>query len=894
MKEGKPTYHIVSHTHWDREWYLSFEEFRAMLVTLVDNLLELFEREPAFRCFTLDGQLIVLEDYLRVRPENAGRIQKLVAERKLFIGPWYVLADEFLVSAEATVRNLLLGDRLGSQFGGCMKVGYLPDTFSHIAMMPAILRGFGIDNVILWRGFGGEPGQDSSEYYWSGPDGSTVLMTHLSKYGYSGGYFKDPDPVRVNEIAQRIRSELDRRARTNHRLWLNGGDHHSPDTAIPYAIGLLQQNGDARFVHSNLVDYTNALKQEVGGLPQVTGELRFGFRQAFAVQGGIYSSRMYIKQENAACQQLLERFIEPLNTMNVLAGNPSYLPLIRQAWKTLLQNHPHDSICATSIDSVHIEMMTRFKRVKEIAGAVKRFCIDDLLPHTYDDYRDDTHLFIFNMHPQMRSGVVTASVDFYLRDIVVGLNPDVTVARTKRPVKDFTLTDAGGKEIPFEILDRQEAYGILYSKTDYPRQTLVCRFTIRLYADQVPAFGYKGYKILRKKRKKKPVSWLKTGRNYVENSLIKLEVSSRGEFMLTDRVSGSVYKNVNIFEDTGDIGDEYNFCPPDNDRRILSTTVKPVIRVEKGIQSASIEVSYDLKLPASVSNDRKARTKHVVRQLIRSCAVIHRNSPRVEFKTTVTNRARDHRLRVMFGSGVRGNTSFADTPFAIVKREHRQYAYRDFPIEVPPSWAPMQRFVTVTDERKGMTLITKGLPEYDLLPDKDGTVALTLLRCVGSISYGDLKTRRGGEAAWKNLTPDAQCPGDHTFEYALYPHSADETREWTPILYQVDDYLTPLFGVGRKSMGELPLEKRWIEADLRGGMLSAWKESEDQSGCIFRWYNASAQKQTAVVQPFFNSKAIYSASLDERTNNRIESDDQGKLTVSTAPHALTTIKFIKH
>src|SRR5512140_1403397 len=141
----KPVYHIVSHSHWDREWYKSFEQFRSMLVNMVDDLLDLLARDPAYVCFTLDGQTIVLDDYLAVRPEREPELRRLVREGRLMIGPWYVLPDEFLVSGEATVRNLLTGTHRARDFGAEMKVGYIPDSFGHIAMMPAVLRGFGID-----------------------------------------------------------------------------------------------------------------------------------------------------------------------------------------------------------------------------------------------------------------------------------------------------------------------------------------------------------------------------------------------------------------------------------------------------------------------------------------------------------------------------------------------------------------------------------------------------------------------------------------------------------------------------------------------------------------------------------------------------------------------------
>ena len=225
----KPTYHIVSHSHWDREWYKSFEQFRSMLVNMVDDLLEILDRDPRYQCFTLDGQTVVLDDYLAVRPEREEELRRLVREGRLMIGPWYVLPDEFLVSAEATVRNLLAGTRRSRDFGAEMKVGYIPDSFGHIAMMPAILSGFGIDTALLYRGFGGEPGQTSSEYWWTGPDGTRCLMLHLFRHGYSGCYFHQETDKEILKRFKELKEEVDARAATGHRLLMNGGDHHWPD-----------------------------------------------------------------------------------------------------------------------------------------------------------------------------------------------------------------------------------------------------------------------------------------------------------------------------------------------------------------------------------------------------------------------------------------------------------------------------------------------------------------------------------------------------------------------------------------------------------------------------------------------------------------------------------------
>ncbi|MCK5572767.1 MAG: alpha-mannosidase, partial [Bacteroidetes bacterium] len=325
----EPIYHIVSHSHWDREWYESFQQFRAKLVNMIDDLIDMLERDHDYRHFTLDGQTVILEDYLEVRPEQAATLRGLVRDGRLTIGPWYVLPDEFLVSAESTVRNLLEGRRIAQQFGGGMDIGYIPDSFGHIAMMPTILNGFGIDTAIAYRGFGGEPGQDASEYWWRSPDGGQCLLIHLHSNGYSAAYFHQDTDDETLARFKSLKAEVDARATTSHRLLMNGGDHHWPDPRLPRTLDLLRQHFDGAFIHSTLPRFVEAVRKETNGLQEVYGELRFGYRYTFVVNGGVYSSRMYLKQRNWEAQNLLERYVEPIDAFASLRGARTQRPLIR-------------------------------------------------------------------------------------------------------------------------------------------------------------------------------------------------------------------------------------------------------------------------------------------------------------------------------------------------------------------------------------------------------------------------------------------------------------------------------------------------------------------------------------------------------------------------------------
>ena len=887
-----PTYHIVSHSHWDREWYKSFEQFRSMLVNMVDDLIDLLERDPEYRCFTLDGQTVVVDDYLAVRPERESTLRRLVEQGRLVIGPWYVLPDEFLVSGEATVRNLMHGMSTARRFGGTMDVGYIPDSFGHIATMPAILAGFGIPTALVYRGFGGEPGQNSSEYRWHAPDGTECLLVHLFRHGYSAGYFHQETDEQILGRFVGLKEELDARAATSHRLIMNGGDHHWPDPRLPQTLKLLRSHFDGHFVHSTVPAYVDAVRREVADLPHLHGELRFGYRYAFAVLGGVYSSRMYIKQANWRAQTLLQRYAEPLNALGVLAGMRSQQPLVRQAWRTLMQNHPHDSICGCSIDPVHREMMTRFAAVTDIGNGIVDEGANALIP--YDDLAagDDRALFFMNPGPVPRSEVANAEVRFYLQDIVVGLNPDVQVAPKLPPVKAFGLFDASGREVPVQLLGRAHGYDITYTRYNYPKQTYAERFSVLVDAADVPAMGFKGLTVRKKNTFTRFPSSVKAGPRFIENAFLRADVTPNGQVVLTDKTTGAVLKGLHLFEDTGDVGDEYNYSYPKKDRRILSTASRARIeRVERGPLRASLRVSITMQVPVAATDARTARMTRRVPLKISTTISLARTSRSLSFETTVVNEASDHRFRVLLPAGIATDTVHADGQFAVVERTQKSYDTKKFTIEHPAAVAPMQRFVAVRNDERAMVVITDGLPEYELLLDGKGTIALTLLRCIGLLAGEDLLTRPGGKAGWHNETPDAQCHGTHTFRYAVMPMSRSALDLRSELEAELESFNVPLLPLRRKNDGALPMEGSLLRLESGRLTMSAFKQSEDGTACILRFYNSGTTVCDETVRFARPVRQVDLARLDETPVRALAVETDGAVRCTVPPSGIITLRI---
>lgn len=199
----KPEIVVVPHTHWDREWYEPHDVFRLRLVEMIDGLLDMLEAEPEMR-FTLDGQTAAIEDYLAIRPQARGRVERAVAAGQLALGPFLILLDEFCCDGETIVRNLELGRAGARALGGSMAVGYLPDMFGHAAQTPQILRGFGIRDAVLWRGV--PAGVDRHAFIWRAPSGDAVRCEYLWD-GYGNALDVFALPHQLPELAARYVSD---------------------------------------------------------------------------------------------------------------------------------------------------------------------------------------------------------------------------------------------------------------------------------------------------------------------------------------------------------------------------------------------------------------------------------------------------------------------------------------------------------------------------------------------------------------------------------------------------------------------------------------------------------------------------------------------------------------
>ena len=449
------TIHVISHTHWDREWYLTFQQFRLKLVHLIDKLLDLLESDPNFKYFMLDGQTIVLDDYLLMRPEMESVLRRHIQSGRILIGPWHILPDMFLVSPESHIRNLLQGARTARKFGPKMPVGYIPDPFGHPAQIPQILNGFGIQAASLWRGLSNQP----AELWWQSPDGSKVLLAYLRDSYSNGANLPVHDPELFTEQIAIAGNSLSVHSAVNDHLIMLGTDHMEPSPRTSASIACANANlPDMQVIHSTLPGYIESIKARIEGLeqpiPTLRGELRACDRSPLLP--GVLSTRMWIKQCNQHSQILLEKWAEPFSVFaenlisrevkptapEEMASNriQNVAPIIRQAWRLLMENHPHDSICGCSIDQVHDEMKARFDQVDQIVEEITLQALQ-AIAHAADTRSDAAFSTIVLFNPQCAPR----------RDIMeVALNIPETVAA-------FELLDADQTVVPHEFIGASNA-----------------------------------------------------------------------------------------------------------------------------------------------------------------------------------------------------------------------------------------------------------------------------------------------------------------------------------------------------------------------------------------------------------------------------------------------------
>jgi hypothetical protein len=907
---------VISHTHWDREWYRLAGRFRQRLVRLVDELLAR-EAPP----FLLDGQAIVVEDYLAVRPERREMIARALRDGRLEAGPWYVLADELIPAGESLVRNLLAGRRVLQSLGATPPaVLYSPDAFGHPAALPQLADGFGLPLVIAWRGYGGRRWPAGDTVWWSAASGARVLLHHLAPSGYELGSSLPTDAAGAAARWRALRAVLAPRATLGLALLPNGADHHALQDDAEDALAALAvaADGEARVRRGTLAGFARELggRAEGAELPCIAGELRDSYGYTWTLQG-TFGTRAAQKRGMRLVERRLLREAEPWAALAMLAGGEDPRAPLHAAWRTLLACHPHDTLCGCSADGVALAMDARLADARAQVDGLRDDALDALVGHDADAARARREewrpaLLLRNPAARPRGGVVEVELLQTLADEPVGPGSSATRVPAVPPAPE-----AGG--LPFQVLERRVRRDRLEAARHYPDNDLVAATRAVVWAPEVP--GYGTYAVaLRAAGEARgappehhdtpaaprdphrsaaaptiathpgPTAPVRASDHALDNGLLRVAVDDAGLIRLEAPGHGRVIPDLLGFEDVGDLGDLYTASPagePRSDARFLGARL-----LHAGPLRGELRLRWRLDVPArwmprdGTAARSAARPRGRVALPLEVRIVLDADSPFLRLAVRGVNGARDHRLRLRVATGLVAARTRADAAFGPLWREPLAVDDADRAMESPPPTAPLQRYVSRYAEDLGVTLFADGLAEYE--SRDDGAILVTLLRAVGQLSRADLP-ERPGHAGWPADTPGAQSQGPFRAHFAILPHGGPSDAMDARLDRMADDALCPPVGTTRRGALRLPAPAPGLELDGEGLAFSTCKPAEDGAGTIVRCVNL-----TGTVR---GGRWLFGAPVGGAWLSRMDETPLQPLTVSgrtvsfeAPPHGTITIR----
>ena len=873
-ESGTRTAHYVPSTHWDREWYESFQGFRMRLVSMLDEVFDTFEKNTEFKTFILDGQIAPVYDYLEIRPEKLELVKKYIRVGRLRVGPWYVMPDEFLVSGESLVRNLQMGVLLTSELGGlASRAGFVCDIFGHTGQMPQIFDQMGCKVSFVWRGT--HEKEYKGHFNWIAPDGTVIPTYRFGRFGYCSYVFAvrnpfgdtkfDLDKGVENIVAYTL--EEAKRSDVGPILLFDGGDHMEIEpqtsTLISRANEKLKSHG-IEIIHSDLDDYSAELLENKERINKtLKGELRESSRDPGSVDEqwlipGVLSSRIHLKQQNAACEDELCLWAEPFSAFSVDLGREYPVGYLRSAWKHLLENHPHDSICGCSIDQVHKDMIYRFDQSLGISSMLTSQALKAIALAATPAKTPDGSLVIAVFNPTSED--ISEPIDL---DIPLPTNWPKRFQEFFGFEEKFAfhIVNSRGEEIPYQLVGQQR------DRKDFRRNRYKFpsgdnRHIIKVTAPlDIPAFGYTTVIVKPVDGPTRYLGSMMVSHNEIENDIFSVRAESNGTLSIYDKRTGKMFKQLLTFEDRADIGDGWYHGMAVNDRIHSSTAAAADISlIADGLYKATLRISVTMNVPVKFDFSKMVRSTRTAQLKIISDVTLRKGSDKVEVSTTVENTVLDHRLRVLFPIGLKGNTYLSDAAFNVVERPVALAEDNAIRRELDVETRPQITWTVFGDGKSGLAIVSRGLPESAVIDRPDRPIALTLLRAF----------RR---AVFSNDNPGGQIQGSHMFRYDIVPFDKDVPVKRLFILGQrvnvpvrtID--LLPVELEASKLKGILPGDNSFLQVEGNVVVTSVQRMNEK---IMVRFFNPFETKKKIRIKTSFEVKSAQSITLDGKEESRTE------------------------
>lgn len=866
--------YYINGTHWDREWYKTFQGFRYLLMDVMDEVIETLENTPDFPMYMLDGQTAVLDDYLEISPQMRDRLEKLIQDGRIAVGPWYTMPDEFIPSGESLIRNLLMGHAKAKEYGAekAMSYGYVCDIFGHIAQFPQILNGFGIRGALMQRG--GNMDTWPPHFRWTSPDGSQVLGYRTPEdFGYGAFYHYATEPYNqgwdtdLDHLLERAIKEIDREIEELNQPYLvlhDALDHQHITKPAPWLARKLAEHYGCEVVFKTLDDMVDSLWEKRENLPEMKGELALTAhldRGTNILLTYVVSSRYDLKKANDDAQNLWEKWAEPLSAMAAVQGRairPRYRDV---AYLELIRNHAHDSICGCAVEEVHRDMHYRFRQTEMIGKEV----IEDVLRQdvrkvVIGENPEQMIVRVFNPLPYENKQTIKVDIHF----------PEEFSARFSEGEREyewknsFMIYDRDGNEVPYTLCGIKRG-SFVKSPTLYKADV----YTVCINAELLP-MGYTEYKVCPapKPLRVRYIQGQSCGYMAAENTYLRVQITPQGTVNITDKRTGRIYSDLIRYQDGADIGDGWMHIRPSSDSWFFGNgIVQSIERLYDGPTETAFRITSILNLPRGVDfkEGHMARSADMTEVKIVTTIRLGAWNDHVDVHTEVYNTAMDHRLQVCFPTDVLTDTYQAGQAFTVLTRpvgqddgtgkwKEPQFGDRNF------NGVAFKR-----DATGGLAFMAKsGIHEINALNDDRGTLAVTLYRSfpqtVGNDNYsqidGELLQTLSFDYTLMPLTPDT-CEGDII---RCRDHKQAGTQLYTM-------YVAPEYALGQD------ISFLRLAGDNLAVSIIKRPEDLEENCVVVRIYNCSDETSRGVLTAGYPVKEAWITNLLEQPETQCSTKD---------------------
>ncbi|MCY6354438.1 glycoside hydrolase family 38 C-terminal domain-containing protein [Clostridium sp. ZS2-4] len=856
---------VMPHTHWDREWY--FPSSKSLIYSLYNfkEVMDYLKKDKNFKYFLLDGQVSIIDDYIKYNPEDEELIRSLISEGRLLVGPWYTQTDLLVISGESIIRNIFYGMNRAKKLGKCMMVGYVPDCFGQSAQMPQIYNGFNINKTAFRRGLS-ETQIKKTEFYWEGPGGSKVFAHNIIDYGNMINPPRNTENIKTY-FDEKIK-ELGELSTSNHIVLMNGQDQRPIRKDLLEIINKAKEDVGFDIEINSIENILDTLEKEAIDIECYKGELTFG--QKSRVHKSIFSTRADLKILNNKAENLITNILEPVCTIAYSLGQKYNTKVIEEIWKLMFENAAHDSIGMCNSDTVNDDIKARYKRINNLALDLLE--INQRLIGQSIEEKDIFQFQVYNLLPYKRSQVVKA--------------------RLFTPSENFKIVDSNGKEQKHHVISsknvtekiRKDSLHEIGVNGDYvPRWSKddIEIFDTEMYimANEIEGMGYKTlyFESISEKVEETDIT-----REYIiENQFTQVEVSEDGNVTIRNKIEKKELTGVFIIEDSGDDGDSYDYSEPREDRYYYSKDSK-ISNIKVSRNSLVQEITYDICMDIPQNLVQRANNIQDQQIDIRVKIMLTKTSETVDFNVTIDNKAIEHRMRALFKTDISSTTSIADQQFGSIKRKtylpEIEIWEKDNWVEKPRTIEPMQSFVTLKNAEYGLAVFTDCVREYQIVGESLDTIALTLFRSTPYMGKEELLDRPGRASGMEWETPDASLLRKLTFNFSLRLYEdlnenqlAKHAREiFTPFsIYQASNFKNNFeyFILNKSEERNTPQEYSLLEFKNENLVLSTFKKCEKNEGYILRFFNGNinGNKTDEILLKDIKIKDAKEVMLDEES-----------------------------